>query len=373
MANYAGGAMFFSVLAQLVGMLIDIARLLLRTDQSTEIEILLLRRQLTILQRTQVRPLRLTRWDRLTLAVFANRLTRLGGSARTRLGACLLLVKPETVLRWQRDLVRRTWTFRCTRRAGRPPISPKVVDLILRLAQENPRWGYSRLHGELAKLGCTVGRSTVGDSLKRRHVPPAPERQRRGSTWRQFRARHRHQIVACDFFTGETLFLKTIYVLFFIELGTRKVHLAGCTAHPTAAWVTQQARQFAWQIQDGATPCRFLIRDRDTKFSAGFDTVFGSEGVDIVRTPYRAPRANAIAERWVGTVRRACLDHLLILNERHLDRVLRTFVAYYDERRPHQSLQQQCPVPCHTDSGGDRIARREVLAGISHDYYREAA
>jgi hypothetical protein len=246
--------MIFSVLAQLVGLLLDLGRLLMRSDQSKDVEILLLRRQLAILRRTQARPPELTRGEKLALAVLATRLTRLCGGARARLDACLLLFRPDTILRWHRELVRRKWTFLPQRRAGRPPTSPEVVALILRLARENPRWGYSRIHGELAKLGYRVGRSTVRDTLKRRHVPPAPERARRGSTWRQFLGRHRHQIVACDFFTCETLFLRTIYVLFFIELGTRKVHLAGCTAHPTATWVTQQARHLSWQIQDGALP-----------------------------------------------------------------------------------------------------------------------
>lgn len=173
-------------------------------------------------------------------------------AARARLDACLLLFKPDTVLHGHRDLVRRTWTFRSQPRAGRPPTSPEMVELIVRLANENPRWGYSRSHGELAKLDLHVGRSTVRDALKGRHVPPAPERERRGSTWCQFLARH--HIVACAFFTCETLFLKTIYILFFIDLRTRRVHLAGCTAQPTAAWVTQQARQLSWQIQDGALP-----------------------------------------------------------------------------------------------------------------------
>jgi putative transposase len=235
--------MVFSVFAQLLGFLLDLGRLLMRSDQSKEVEILLLRQQLAMLQRRQGRPLRLTRWEKLTLAVLANRLVRLCGGARARLDACVLLFKPDTLLRWHRDLVRRTWTFRLQPVKGRPPTSPELVELILRLAHENPRWGYSRIHGELTKLGFRIGRSTVRDILKRRHVPPAPERGRRGSTWRQFLARHRHQIVACDFFTVETLFLRTMYVLFFIELGTRKVHLAGCTAYPTAAWVTQQARQ----------------------------------------------------------------------------------------------------------------------------------
>ena len=366
--------MIFSVLAQLVELLLDFGRLLLRTDQSKEVEILLLRRQLAILQRTQARPPRLTRWEKVTLAVLASRLTRLCGGARARLDACLLLFKPDTVLRWHRDLVRRKWTFRCQPRAGRPPTSPEGVELIRRLAQENPRRGYSRIHGELAKLGHTVGRSTVRDLLKRWHIPPAPERERRGSTWRQFLARHRHQIVACDFFTCETLFLKTIYVLFFIELGTRKVHLAGCSAHPTAAWVTQQARQVSWQIQDGALPCRFLIRDRDAKFPASFDAVFRHEGAEIVCTPYRSPRANAVAERWVGTVRRECLDHLLVLNERHLHRVLTEYATFYNERRPHQGLKQQSPVALAPDrEGAGRVVRRDVLGGTIHDYSREAA
>jgi len=366
--------MFFSVLAQLVGVFLDLGRLGMRTDQSKDIEILLLRRQLAILQRTQPRPPRLTRWEKLSLAVLTVRLTRLCGGAHARLAGCLLLFKADTVLRWHRELVRRKWTFRGARRVGRPATSSEVMGLILRLAQENPRWGYSRIHGELVKLGYGVVRSTIRDILKRRHVPPAPDRERRGSNWRQFLARHRHQIVACDFFTVETLFLKTIYVLFFIELGTRKVHLAGCTAHPTAAWVTQQARHLSWQIQDGAMPCRFLIRDRDTKFSVGFDTVFRSEGVEIVRTPYRSPRANAVAERWVGTARRECLDQMLILNECHLRRVLREFVVYYNERRPHQGLHQQCPVPHVADNpDGGAISCQDILGGAIHDYYREAA
>jgi putative transposase len=202
--------MFFSVLAQLVGMLLDLGRLLVRTDQSKDVEILLLPRQLAILQRTQTRPPLLTRWEKLTQAVLASRLTRLCGGGRARRDAYLLLFKPDTILRRHRELVRRKWTFRCTCRTGRLATSPEVVRLILRLAQENPRWDYSRIHGELVKLRYRAGRSTVRDILKRRHVPPAPDRERRGSTWRQFLARHRHQIVACDFFMVETLFLKTI-------------------------------------------------------------------------------------------------------------------------------------------------------------------
>jgi putative transposase len=176
-----------------------------------------------------------------------------------------------------------------------------------------------------------------------------------------------------DCFTVETLFLKTIYVLFFVELGTRRVHLAGCTAHPTAAWVTQQARHLGWQIQDGAIAARYLTRDRDSTFVPGFDAVFRSEGVEVVRTPYRAPTANAIAERWVGSVRRECLDHLLIVSEAHLRHVLTTYIEYYNEARPHQGLDQRTPVPRDQAGGQGPVQRRDRLGGLLREYEREAA
>ncbi len=209
--------------------------------------------------------------------------------------------------------------------------------------------------------------------LGRHGLPPAPERRRRGSTWRSFLSRHQDQVLACDFFTVETLFLKTIYVLFFIELGTRRVHVAGCTAHPTAGWVTQQARQLSWQIQDGAITARYLIHDRDSKFVPGFDAVFQSEGVEIVRTPYRAPTANAVAERWIGSVRRECLDHLLIVSEAHLRHVLTTYIAHYNEARPHQGLDQRTPVLPAGGSGQGPVRRRDRLGGLLREYEREAA
>ena len=164
-----------------------------------------------------------------------------------------------------------------------------------------------------------------------------------------------------------------MFVLFFIELGTRRVHLAGCTTTPTAAWVTQQARQLSWAIQDGTLPIRYLIHDRDSKFPPTFDSVFRSEGVEIVRTPYRAPTANAIAERWVGSARRECLDHLLIFGEAHLDRVLSTYVTHYNQARPHQGLQQRTPLPPTERAGEGPISRRERLGGLLREYDREAA
>ncbi len=179
-------------------------------------------------------------------------------------------------------------------------------------------------------------------------------------------------MLACDFFTIETVTLRTLYVLFFIELGTRRVHLAACTAHPDSTWVTQQARQFVWELADTVPPMRFLIHDHDTKFTAGFDQVFVSEGIEIVLTPFRAPRANAFAERWVRSVREECLDHLLILGQRHLRRVLLEYVQYYNTARPHQGIQQHAPIPFPPVPSGP-VARRDVLGGIIHDYYRQVA
>jgi hypothetical protein len=203
-----------------------------------------------------------------------------------QLGDILLLFRPETVLKWHRQLVRRKWTFPCQPSPGRPRLAPEIAALILRLAQENPRWGYGKIQGELQKLGHRVARATVQAVLQRQHVPPAPYRMQHGSSWRPFLNHYKHQILACDFFTVETLWLKTVYVLFFIELGTRRVHFAGCTTNPTSVWVTQQARHLAWTIEDGTLPQRFLMHDRDSTFTPPFDTVFSSAGVTIVRTPY---------------------------------------------------------------------------------------
>ena len=233
--------------------------------------------------------------------------------------------------------------------------------------------GYRKLEGELGKLGYDIGRSTIRDVLKRRRVPPAPERGKHGSGWRTFLAHYQDQIVACDFFTVETAWLKTLYVLFFIELGSRRVHLAGFTTSPTSAWVTQQARRLSWQIQEGTLPIHFLIHDRDTRFPEAFDTVFTSEDVKIIWTPIRAPNANAFAERWIRSVREECLDKIVILGERHLRRVLTAYIDYYNHARPHQGLGQQCPVALENAARDGPIERRDILGGVLHDYYRRAA
>ena len=190
----------------------------------------------------------------------------------------------------------------------------------------------------MRKLGFRVSKTTVSTVLERHEIPPAPERGRQGSSWRAFLNHYKDQFSSCDFFTVETLGLQTLYVLFFLEHGTRRVHLAGCTALPTGAWVTQQARQMSWKLDEREIPMRFLIHDHDSKFTEALDTVFESQGVEIVDRPYQAPNANAYAERWVRTVREECLDKLIILSERHLYRMLNAYVAHYNTRRPPQGL-----------------------------------
>jgi len=244
--------------------------------------------------------------------------------------------------------------------------------LVIHLALENKDWGQSKIEGELKKLGIEIDEDTVANILERHGIPPAPQRGS-SSSWRHLMAHYKDQILACDFFTIETLFLKALYVLFFIDLGTRQVYFAGCTDHPTKRWVTQQARQMAWQLEEHDTPMKFLIHDRDTKLTQSFDAVFRSERLKIIRTPYRAPNANAFAERWVRTVRVECLDKLIIINQSHLQRVMLDYISYYNTARPHQGLAQEIPVksnmPVH-DSGP--VVCHDVLGGIIHDYQRAA-
>lgn len=364
--------MIYGWLARLLSALLTLWANSRGAARDKDVEILLLRYQLHMLQQRLDVKVRPSRREKLVLASVAATLKRLR-RGKGPWSESILLFTPATLLRWHRELVRRKWTYRRQCAGGRPRTAAEIEALIARLAHENPAWGYSRIHGELEKLGYAVGRSTVRDILQRRGVPPAPHRARRGSTWRAFLQQHRQQLLACDFFTVETLGLRTLYVLFFIELRTRRVHLAGCTAHPTSAWVTQQARQVSWSIQDGTLPIRYLIHDRDTKFPARFDTVFASAGVEIVRTPVHAPNANAVAERWIRSARTEVLDHLLIINERHLRHVLTDYVAYYNERRPHQGLDQQCPIPSALAVGDGVVQRRDILGGLIHDYDRAAA
>jgi putative transposase len=220
-----------------------------------------------------------------------------------------------------------------------------------------------------------VSATSVAKILPQAGVPPAGARVQ--LSWREFIRAHAASIIACDFFTVETLWLGRIYVLFFLELGTRRVHLAGCAANPDGGWAVQQARQFAWSLCERPMPARFLIHDRDSKFGRVFDNVFKGEGVEIIRTPFRAPQANAFAERWVGTVRRDCLDWLLIVSRRQLERVLRIYVDHYNTHRPHRGLKLTPPMPrrrLHLVGSHQppQIQRRDRLGALIHEYARAA-
>src|SRR6266496_6040007 len=269
-----------------------------------ELENAVLRHQLAVLGRTVKRP-PLRRRDRMLLAAASSLLRREHWS--------VFLVSPQTLLRWHRELIARKWTYR-RRSPGRPPLDPSLRELVLRLGRENPGWGCVRIQGELRKLGIRVGATTVRSILRAAGVDPSPRRD--GPSWNEFLRAQATGIVACDFFTVETAWLRTLYVLFWIEHRSRRVRLAGVTANPDCAWVTQQARNLA--LAGDLGHMRFLIHDRDAKFCGPFDTILATEGVRIIETPLRAPRANAIAERWVRSVRSECLDQLLVFGRRHL-------------------------------------------------------
>lgn len=271
----------------------------------------------------------------MTLAVPEAKFRRLTGRSAGRLRDVIRIAQPETVLKWHRELVNRKWTFSRKNKGGRPRTEQEMEQLIVRFARENSGWGNGKIQGELLKVGFEASEATISAILKRHNIPPAPVRK--GSiSWRQLIDHYKGQLLACDFFTVETIGLKTLYVLFYIELRTRQVDPVGVTDHPDGLWVAQQARQSVWYLEDCELNPRFLIRDNDKKFTAAHDTVFKSKGMRIIRTPYQAPNANVFAERWVRTAREECLDHLLVLNETHLRRILQAFVDYYNRCQPQQ-------------------------------------
>ena len=326
-----------------------------------ELENAVLRHQLAVLRRTVKQPL-LRRRDRLLLAALSGVLPRERWS--------VFLVSPQTLVRWHRELVARKWAYR-RRSPGRPPIDAELRELVLRLGRENRSWGCVRIQGELRKLGIRVGATTIRSIRRRSGLGPAPRRG--GPSWGEFLRAQVQGMLACDFFTVETAWLRTLYVLFFIEHGSRRVHLAGVSANPDCVWMRQQARNLA--IEERLANVRFLLHDRDAKFSGPFDEFIRSEAVRVIKTPIRAPQANAIAERWVRTVRNECLDHLLIVGRRHLERVLRAYVAHFNDERPHRSLDLMPPVGSAQPRGSPPvdIRRRDLLGGLIHEYYAAAA
>jgi len=348
-------------------------RLLPMSDRDKDVEILALRHQIMVLERQLgTERVRFDASDRALLAALLHRLPR------DVLRKVRLLVRPDTVLRWHRDLVaRRHAAVSRPKRRGRPRTVHSIRALVLRLAGENPGWGYRRLHGELLVLGVKVAASTVWEILKEAGIDPAP--QRASSTWADFLRSQADALLACDFLETVTLTGARMYVFAVIEHASRRIRVLGTTAHPTAAWTVQAAKNLVMDLEDTGCRARFLIRDRDGKFPELFDAVLADAGIDVVLSGVRIPRMNSIMERWVQTCRRELLDRTLIWNPRHLLHALREFEQFYNGHRPHQGIADARPLhPLPAPIADlDRLAhldirRRDRLGGVLHEYENAA-
>jgi transposase InsO family protein len=327
---------------------------LTRSKPELILENMLLRQQLIVLNRQVKRPA-LTWRDRTLFVLLASRLPAWK--------QVLVIVQPDTVLRWHRELFR--WVRRRKsrpRRRGNPPLSDDIVDLIRRMARENLSWGSERIWGELLKLGLQVSKSTIQKYINKVRKQGWPKQ-----TWATFLRSHARQIWGCDFIQTYDVFLRTLFVFVIIELGSRRLVHFGVTRSPTDAWVAQQLRE-ATPFGEGP---RYLIRDNDRKYGGLFATVASGTAIEVLRTPYRAPKANAICERFLGSVRRECLDYFLILSERHLYRLMKEYKGYFNHARPHQGIGQQ--IPCQPVQGSEpqmieELISRPVLGGLHHNY-----
>ena len=339
-------------------------RLSRREETWKTAEILILRHQLAVLQRRQPRRPKLSRADRALLA------TLLSVIPKARRHGLRLLVTPDTILRWHRDIARRRQAARSTRgKNGRPATRRNIKTLVLRLARENPEWGYRRIHGELAGLGVKIAASTVWEILKKAEIGPAPRRS--GPTWSQFLYSQAEAILACDFFTADLLDGTQAYVLAVIEHATRRIRVLGMTLHPTGEWTAQQARNLLMDLDEQARQVRFMIRDRGSNFTTAFDTVLADAGIQTVLCNVRTPRMNAIAERWIGGCRRELLDRTLIWNQNHLRRILRQYETHHNQHRPHRSLNAAAPLkplPRPVDLEQYRVRRQARVSGLINEY-----
>jgi putative transposase len=348
-------------------------RLLPMSNRDKDLEILALRHQIGVLQRqlggTRAR---FSPADRALLAALLHRIPR------QTLRRLRLLVHPDTILRWHRDLMRRRHaTVSRPQRPGRPRTIRSVRMLVLRLAKENPSWGYRRIHGELLVLGIKIAASTVWQILTDADIDPAPERA--SSTWAQFLRSQAEVLLGCDFFETVTLTGTRMYVLVVIEHAHRRIRILGATPHPTAAWVTQAARNLAMDLDEASRRARFLIRDRDGKFPPLFDVILADAGIQVILSGIQMPRMNSIVERWIQSCRHELLDRTLIWNQQHLLHALRHYEQFYNSHRPHQGIAnarplQPLPLPITGEGQITRlnIRRHPRLGGILNEY-RHAA
>jgi len=311
------------------------------------------------------RQLQLNDEQRRRLAVPGQRL------GRAVLREVATLVTPDTILRWHRELIARKWTY-ARRRSGRPGVLAEIRRLVLRMATENPSWGYTRIQGALKNVGHRVARSTIASILKAEGIPPSREPP---SSWRTFLRAHWSAVVAADFFTTEVWTargLVTYYTLFVLELQSRRVHVAGSTPYPDEAFVLQAVRDLANAIDGILVEGCVLICDRDRKWSRGVLEFVEHEGVRIIRTPFRAPNCNAYAERFVRSIKEECLERVIVFGERHLRRTIAEFVAHYHAERNHQGIGNELIDPLERADGQGRVRRRQRIGGMLNYYYRAA-
>jgi putative transposase len=354
-----------SLLYKLSRRLLSVPAVLLRRDSAKDAELLVLRHENAVLRRHLAGPLRYETADRFWFAALSSLIPR-------RRWRDAFPVTPATLLTWHRKFIAAKWDYTAHRgRIGRPTTHSAIKKLVLHLAKENPRWGHRRIQGELARLGHRIGASTVWEILNAAGIDPAPRRS--GPTWRQFLTNQAHGIIAVDFFHLDTALGNRLYALAFLEHATRRLHITGVTAHPSRSWAAQQARNLAADLDTRLDSLRFLLRDRDDKYSPAFDAIFQADEKDILKTAPRAPRMNAHCERIIRTLRSEICDHVLILNASHAREILGRYRRHYNEHRPHQSRHQlppnidQHPATMH-DLEARRVVRTRVLGGLINEY-----
>jgi putative transposase len=350
-----------SILYRLVRSLLGLTAVLVRRDLSRNAELLVLRHENVVLRR-QFSRVRYTPADRVWLAALSRLVPR-------RRWAEVFVVTPVTILAWHRKLVSRRWDYTARRQPGRLLTAAGITKLVIRMATENPSWRHRRVQGELVRLGHRIAASTVWQILHDAGIDPAPCRS--GPTWRPFLTAQAKAVLVVDFVHVDTIFLTRLYALIAVEHGSRRAHLLGVTAHPTGTWTTQAARNL---LADLATTVTFLLRDRDSRFTRAFDAVFTADGIRILTSPTWAPRANAICERMISTLRRELLDRVLAVNEHELRWILTTYLHHFNTARPHRTLGQLAPAQAETQPppvinlADHHVRRRPILDGLTNEY-----